>query len=159
MGGILFHTGVHSFDLVRLFSGREVKTVCCVTRKIGPAKTANHFSAILELDDGAGLATVSGCRGTASRTGAMEIAGEHGQLVGDHVLNTASLVQGKSAQVLATPSDIPTILETLRDFARVVIGGVPVPISLRDGLCAAAVAGACQRSAASGEPVAVPSIE
>lgn len=149
LGGILFHTGVHSFDLVRLFSGTVADRVQCADARVGEVSAVNHFSAVAVLETGA-IATVSGCRATASRTGAIELAGERGQLVGDHVLGTAFRVTGKTMEPLPLPEDRPTVVETIRAFARAVRAGAPMPIPFEDGLRAAALAEACGRAAASG---------
>jgi predicted dehydrogenase len=150
LGGILFHTGVHSFDLLRVFSGAVADRVRCVTARVGDVEAPNHFSAVVELDGGAVLATVSGCRATASRTGAIELAGERGQLVGDHALGTALRVTGRTTEPLTVGEDRPTIVETLMAFAGALRSGQAVPIPLEDGLRAAALAEACRNAAASG---------
>jgi predicted dehydrogenase len=154
LGGILFHTGVHSFDLVRLFSGASAERVQCVASRVGDVAAPNHFSAVAVLESGA-FATVSGCRATASRTGAIELAGARGQLVADHVLGTAFRVTGKTMEPLPLPEDRPTVVETLRVFGRALRAGTPMPISLEDGLRAAALAEACRNAAASGTAEAV----
>jgi predicted dehydrogenase len=154
-GGILIHTGVHSFDLVRVFSGMEAAHAFCRMAKVGGARLENNFSAVVELDEGAVLATVSGCRSTASRTGAIELAGETGQLIGDHVLGTAHLIRDRVATPLDVPPEVPTVRETLRDFARALAQGSAPPIALEDGVRAVAVAEACHRSAREGVRVEV----
>lgn len=156
-GGILLHTGVHSFDLVRHLSGMEPRDVFCRTSRVGEVRLENNFAALFTLGEGTALASVAGCRATLSRSGAVEIAGERGQLVGDHVANTAFRVEGRTWTPLALPEDLPTVREILRDFVRVVEGG-PVPITLDDGLQAAAMAEAAARSAESGRPEHVESM-
>lgn len=151
-GGILLHTGVHSFDLVRHLTGLEPRDVFCRTSRVGDVRLGNNFAALFTLADGAALASVSGCRATRSRSGAIEIAGERGQLVGDHVANTAFRVEGRAWTPLALPEDLPTVREILRDFVAVVEGSASPPITLEDGLQAAAMAEAAARSAATGRP-------
>jgi predicted dehydrogenase len=154
-GGILLHTGVHSFDLVRLFSGLEADEVYCRMEKVGDVELENNFSAVIELGRGEALATVSGCRATESRTGAIELAGEKGQLLGDHVLNTAHLVSERTATALPLPDDVPTVRATLEDFARALSAERGMPIPLEEGLRASALALACRRSALEGVRVQV----
>lgn len=153
LGGILFHTGVHSFDLVRFLSGLETVRVFCVTGKVDGAQADNQFAAVLHLDGArAGLATVSGSRATGGRNGAVELVGEKGQILGDHVFNTVHLARGRSAIPLELPQDRPTVVETLREFAEALKNDAPVPIPLSEGLRAVAVAEACAQSAESGTP-------
>lgn len=154
-GGILIHTGVHSFDLVRLFSGMEAEHASCRMTTVGGARLENNFSAVIELGGGSALATVSGCRGTASRTGAIELAGDTGQLIGDHVLGTAHLVQEREAMPLEVPPEVPTVREALRGFAHALVDGSAPPIPFTDGLRAVAMAEACRRSADAGTRVEV----
>jgi predicted dehydrogenase len=159
LGGILFHTGVHSFDLVRLFSGASAVRVQCVTGRVGDVAAVNHFSAVAVLDGNGALATVSGCRATASRTGAIELAGERGQLIGDHVLGTAFRVTGRTTEPLAVPEERPTVVETVAGFARALRAGSSMPITLEDGLRAAALAEACAAASVSGASESVARID
>jgi predicted dehydrogenase len=154
-GGITLHTGVHSFDLMRVLSGLEADRVSCEMAFVTTAKTEDNFTAVVGLGGGAALASVSGSRATASRSGAIELAGEHGQLIADHVFNTALLVQGSAASTLALPPAVPTVREALRAFAAAVRAGGAMPVPLEDGLRAVAIAEACYRAARSfhAEPV------
>jgi predicted dehydrogenase len=93
---------------------------------------------------------VAGSRATASRSGGVELAGEHGQLIGDHILNQAWLVRGTVASLLPVPEPVPTVRETLRSFIQALRTRGSLPIPLEDGLKAVAIADACYRSAASG---------
>lgn len=149
-GGVMLHTGVHSFDLLHYLSGLAVERVSCETATVGTARTEDNFSAALRLSGGCALASVAGSRATASRSGPIEIAGRDGQLIGDHVLNQAYLVRGTSATPLDVPPPVPTVRETLLDFARALASDGPMPITLSDGLRAVAVARACYAAAAQG---------
>lgn len=154
-GGVMLHTGVHSFDLVHHLSGMAVERVVCETASVGTARTEDNFSATLRLEGGAALASVSGSRATASRSGPIEIAGRDGQLIGDHVFNQAFLVRGTVATPVEVPPPVPTVRETLLDFGRALATGAPMPISLLDGLRAVAVARAGYAAAARGGSIAV----
>jgi predicted dehydrogenase len=154
-GGITLHTGVHSFDLVRLLSGREADRVSCEMASVRTAETEDNFAAVIRLDGGAALATVAGSRATASRSGPIELAGEHGLLVADHVCGTAAIVEGSQRTPLTVPSALPTVREVLRDFTQALQHGRPMPIPLAEGLRAVALADACYRSAAAGRAVPV----
>src|SRR5262249_54742652 len=86
-GGILLHTGVPSFDLIRSLTGREVVRVRCRTTRVATSRTEDNFAAIFDLE-GAGdaIVTASGCRATAGRSGLIDLACAGGQLVADHQL-------------------------------------------------------------------------
>ena len=159
LGGILFHTGVHSFDLVRYLTGAETTRAFCVTGKVDGAHADNQFAAVLHLDGGAGLVTVSGSRATGGRNGAVELVGEKGQLLGDHVFNTLYLARGRTSDPLEIPEDRPTVVETLRDFAGALGNDREMPIPLGEGLRAVAVAEASFRSAESGAAEAVTPVD
>ncbi len=157
-GGMILHTGVHCFDLVRLLSGLEVESVSCELSMVGTARSEDNFSVVLRLSDGVGLANVAGSRATASRSGGIEIVGEHGQLIGDHVLNSATLVQGTKVESLSLPAPVATVRAAVADFTEAVRRGAPMPIAFEEGLRAAAIAAACYRAAASHAAVRVESI-
>ena len=152
-GGNLLHTGVHSFDLVRVLTGQEPAAVVAKTARVYTRRTEDSFAALFTFADRL-LASVSGSRATSGRSGGIEVVGEHGQLVADHVHGWAYRFSGTSQQAIDVPPPAQTVLLVLRDFVRVV-GGAPAPITLTDGLRAVAMAEACYRSADSGssEPV------
>ena len=64
-GGIILHTGVHSFDLVRFLTGAEVTRVWCRTARAVTQRTEDNFVATLDLAGSDALVSVSGCRATA----------------------------------------------------------------------------------------------
>jgi predicted dehydrogenase len=154
-GGMTLHTGVHVFDLARLLTGMEAERVSCEMAKVGTAHTEDNFAAVIRFGGGAVLAAIAGSRATASRSGAIEVAGERGLLIADHVLNTAAVVHGSVATPLPVPPPAPTVLEVLRAFTAALHAGSPMPIPLEEGLRAVAIADACYRSATSGRAVAV----
>jgi predicted dehydrogenase len=157
-GGITLHTGVHSFDLVRLLSGLEVERVSCEMSAVGTVHTEDNFSAVMRLAGGV-LASVAGSRATASRSGAIELAGEGGQLIADHVLNTAHVVSGSTATPLPVPAPAATVRAVLEDFIAALQAGAAMPIPLEEGLRAVAIADACYRAARSGHAVPVHAVE
>jgi predicted dehydrogenase len=155
-GGIILHTGVHGFDLLRFFTGRSPVSAFAATARVATVKTEDTFVAALRFEGSPLLATVAGSRSTAGRSGWIEIAAERGQLCGDHVLGSAYRIDGTEKATIDTGPVVPTVAETLRRFARALASGAPVPIDLEDGLRAVAIAEACYRSAASGKPEAIP---
>ena len=148
-GGNVLHTGVHCFDLSRVLTGRDPVSVTCVGRSVYTKRTEDLFSASLTLEDGL-EATVACSRTTRSRNGLIELTGEKGQLVGDHVLNTLYAI-GENGRV-----DVPlgpprhTVFEMLRSVVADCRADRSPSIPYRDGLAAVAVADACYRSMGSG---------
>ena len=155
-GGVLLHTGVHSIDLLRLLSRREVTDVACVTSRIATRETEDNFVMLARLGGVPALATVAGSRGLGGRTGLIEAAGAGGQIVADHVRAEGSLVRGGERTRLAIAEFVPTVREVLRAFVASVTEGVPVPVTVIDGARSLAIIDACYRSAAmNGAPAAV----
>ncbi len=147
-GGNLLHTGVHGFDLLRWLSGEDPSTAFAEIGRVVTRETEDVFCAVFAFP-GPVIGSVGGSRATGARTGAIEIAGEHGQIVADHVHGVADLLIGGRREPLAVGERIPTVRETLRAFARVVRGDPP-PITLEDGSWAVAMAEASYRSAETG---------
>jgi predicted dehydrogenase len=155
-GGIILHTGVHGFDLVRHLTGREVARVWCRAARAVTRRTEDNFTALLELRSSDVLVAVNGSRATRGRSGLIDIAGEAGQLVGDHALGFAYAVHGRERTPIALPDQVPTVREVLRAFAALIGEGTAPPAALEDGACAVLIAEACGRAAAGdGGPVAV----
>jgi predicted dehydrogenase len=154
-GGITLHTGVHGFDLMSWLSGLDADSVTCQTATMRTQRTEDNFVATVRLGGGAALATVSCSRSAGARNGTIELAGERGTLLGDHVLNRAHRVVGTTSQPLPVGEAVPTVRETLRDFIDALRIGRPMPIPLAEGLRAVAVVDACYAAARSGRSCAV----
>jgi predicted dehydrogenase len=157
-GGMILHTGVHSFDLLRLLTGMEADRVTCQLGSVRTIRTEDNFAATIRLGGGAALAVVSGSRAAGGRTGYLEVAGEHGTLVGDHVGHRLHKVVGTTATAIPLCEPAPTVREVLRDFERALREGVPMSIPLEEGLRAVAIADACYAAARSGSTVAVEAV-
>jgi predicted dehydrogenase len=153
-GGIVIHTGVHSFDLLRHFTDTAPESVWCRTWRIDTRETEDNFVAEIVLG-GTMHGTVTGSRSTTARNGLIEIAGTGGQLIGDHVHRVAHLLRGRARTSIDVGPEEPTVLAMLRAFVDAVRGGSLPPISWDDGAAAVALAEACYRSAASGAAVPV----
>lgn len=151
--GIALHTGVHSFDLVRFLTGREVTRVFCRVARVETRHTEDNFLALLELEGSAALVAASGSRSTQGRSGLIDIACAEGQLVGDHLHGFAYAVRGLERTPIALPDPVPTVREVLRAFVRLVRHGEAPLGTLEDGARAVLIAEACLASAASGAPV------
>ena len=157
-GGTMLHTGVHGFDLVRFLTGQEVHRVSAEVSTAGRGPFEDNFSAVLQLSDNA-IGTLSGSRVTAGRTGAIEVAGDAGQIVADHVLRTAVFINGSSVTPIPLPPPAPTVAMTLKDFVTAVETGEAMPITLLDGLRAVALVDASYQAARTGHAVPVDALE
>ena len=153
-GGIVLHTGVHGFDLVRYLTGREALRVAAVTNAVATRDTEDNFGATIELDGGI-IASVSGSRATAGRSGSIEIAGRDGQLVGDHIHGLAARLIGATRTELPRPAAVMTVPAAMQELAAAIAAARAPAISLADGTGAVAIAEACYRSFASGRLEAV----
>jgi predicted dehydrogenase len=148
-GGNILHTGVHSFDLLRWLSGREVGAVAAQARSVCTTRTEDHFAAVLAMDRPGLLAQVSCSRLTDSRNGLIEATGEHGQLVIDHVLGSGYRLTSRGREDLALEAPRMTVRALLERLVEDARRDDAPPITFRDGLAAVAVAEACYRSVAS----------
>ncbi|HVN83575.1 MAG TPA: Gfo/Idh/MocA family oxidoreductase [Candidatus Binatia bacterium] len=154
-GGMVLHTGVHMFDLIRLLTGCEAARVSCEMNHIVTQRTEDNFSAVIAMEGGRILASAVGSRATQSRCGGIEVAGQRGALAGDHVLRRAYRIDGTTMIPLDIAPSRQTVPEVLRDFAAALRRGGPMPIPLEEGLRAVAIAEACYRASAAGKAVPV----
>lgn len=148
--GVLTHTGVHSFDLVRYLTGHEVRRVWCRTARAVTTRTDDNFLALLELTGCDTLVSVNGSRATLGRSGLIDAAARDGQLVGDHLLHTAYAVRERTRTELQLPEPAQTVCEVIRSFVRVVEGREPARASVEDGARAVLIADACREAARTG---------
>ena len=158
-GGTVLHTGVHAFDLLRVLSGLAPESVTCQLASVHTRRTEDNFVATVRLAGGEALATVTCARTAGARNGHIELAGERGTLVGEHVLHRAVQIRGTTEEPLPLGDSVPTVREVLRDFVAALRSGEPPPIALADGLRAVAVADACYAAARSGQVAAVQEID
>src|SRR5262249_55821433 len=158
-GGILLHTGVPSFDLVRWLTGAEVTRVWCRTARAVTVRTEDNFIATLELSGSDALVAVGGSRATAGRSGLVDAACRDAQIVGDHQQHWLHTVRGLTRTPVPLDDAAPTVREATRAFTRLVRPGEQPPGAPEDGARAVLVAEACMRSAATGLPVSVPALE
>ena len=153
-GGNLLHTGVHCFDLIRYITGLEPRTVTCQVRSVVTVNTEDNFTATLSLDrdgEAEALAMVTCSRTAACYNGLIEISGEKGQLIGDHVTGMLYRLGPDGREEVTVAEPVYTVMAALERFAHDWRQGASrPPISYRDGLAAVAVADACYRAAASG---------
>jgi myo-inositol 2-dehydrogenase/D-chiro-inositol 1-dehydrogenase len=154
----MLHTGVHGFDLLRFLTGQEALRVTALVSTSGRGPFEDNFSVVLQLSDNA-IGTVSGSRVTSGRTGAIEVAGDTGQIVADHVLRTAVFINGSTVTPIPLPAPAPTVTLVLKDFLTALETQRPMPITLLDGLRAVALVDAAYQAAHTGRSVPVALLE
>ncbi|UCD71539.1 MAG: Gfo/Idh/MocA family oxidoreductase [Syntrophobacterales bacterium] len=150
-GGIVLHTGVHSFDLLRFLAQGDAEEVSCKINRVVTRNTEDNFSAIMTFKKSQIIASVMGSRGTKGRNGSIEVAGENGQLIADHVHNYLYEIRGMERRSIELRKPVPTVYETLKAFYYSLSQEVPFPVTIDDGLIAVAMTEACYRSAETGK--------
>ncbi|HEY2385807.1 MAG TPA: Gfo/Idh/MocA family oxidoreductase [Candidatus Binatia bacterium] len=153
-GGIILHTGVHSFDLLRHLTGDEAVRVTAFASRVDTTETEDNFAATIEMGSGL-LALVGGSRATRGRSGAIELAGHEAQLSGDHVHGRAVRFVGTTSEPLPLGPPAQTVEATLVEFATALAARRAPSIGIADGAAAVALADACYRSIATGRTQAV----
>lgn len=154
-GGTILHTGVHMFDLLRYFSGDEVRRVYCETDRIFYEELEDMFVATLCLRRSKIRCVVDAARYTDGRSGRIEIVGEHGQLVGDHIHGYGLVIHGQEISPLEAPAPVQTVEHGIRAFVDAFLDDAEPPISALDGYQAVEIAEACYHAASSGEPISI----
>lgn len=155
-GGALRVTGVHSFDLVRHLTGAEAVRVSCEVFPAGyPAEADRAFAAVLRMEPGPILATIDNSRHSSGRSGRIELVGERGSLVGDHVRGELFRLSAEGTAPVPVAAPVHTVRECLRAFIAAARGEMPVPVTATDGRRAVEILEACGRSAAKGRPVRI----
>lgn len=170
-GGLYRDCLVHDFDAVRWVTGREVVSVYAVGTDAGlpgfrEAGDVDTAAALLTLDDG------TLCTATATRVNGagydvrMELAGEDGQFAVGLDARTP-LVSLEPGGPPAPAKPWPGFLERfgpayeaeLAAFVRAARGEIPNPCDGHEALEALRVAEACERSRATGLPVALAAVQ
>lgn len=151
-GGIVLNTGVHAFDLLRYLTGAEVADVRALATRSVTRDTDDGFAAVFRLEPGGILATVDNCRAVDGRTGRIEIAGERGQLRGDHIHRDLTRIEGRSRRELGPIPAVPTVVPTLDAFVRALGSGAPMPVTAADGIAALKVAETVAAATAAHKP-------
>jgi predicted dehydrogenase len=152
-GGAILHTGVHMFDLLRYFSGDEVRRVYCEADRILYEELEDTFVATLRLRHNNIRCVMDAARYAGGRSGRIEIVGENGQLMGDHVHGYGMLIRGRTALPLDIAAPVNTIPEALKAFLHAFRQEEPPPIDVVDGYRSIEIAEACYHSASSGDAV------
>jgi len=153
-GGSVLLTGVHLFDAARWVFEEEISTAWCRIEKVFNPTLEDFFVAVLRLSRSGALfiAEVSKC--TRSRAALLDVTGQAGQIWADYRNDEAYLIRGEDwKEINMEEKLVPTVRETLADFARCVNGKLPAPISVEDGLKTIEIAHACYESVATGSEV------
>jgi predicted dehydrogenase len=152
-GGVILQTGIHMFDLLRYFSDDEVRRVYCETDRIVYEELEDSFIATMRLRRSKARCLIDAARYTESRSGRIELVGEQGQLVGDHVHGYGMLIRGRELTPLDIPPAVNTIEELLKTFLSAILNDEDPPITVIDGLHSLEIAEACYHSSSSGSVV------
>lgn len=152
-GGVILHTGVHIFDLLRYLSGDEVRRVYCEVDRVMYDHLEDAFVAMLRLRRSNICCLVDAARYTGGRSGRIEVVGEKGQLIGDHVHGFGMRIAGRQTLPLPIPPPVNTVEQALRAFVQALRRNESPPITALDGLQAVEIAEACYHSASTGEAV------
>lgn len=152
-GGAILNTGVHGFDLFRFLTGAEPTSVIAETASVVTRATEDEFACVVRLEPGGILASLDNARTTQGRSARIEVAGERGQIRGDHIHRWLHRVEGRNETDLGPVPAGVTVPEALKSFVEVVVHGSPPPITAWDGLAAVEVADACSLSARLGRRV------
>jgi predicted dehydrogenase len=154
-GGTILHTGIHMFDLLRYFSGDEVRRVYCETDRIFYEELEDTFVATMRLRRSKIRCLIDAARYTTGRSGRIEIVGERGQLMGDHVHGYGMVIHGRKATPLDIPTPVNTIEHGLRAFLDAFVHDTAPPITALDGYQAVEIAEACYHSVSTGDAVEI----
>jgi predicted dehydrogenase len=152
-GGAILHTGVHMFDLLRYLSGDEVRRVYCETDRIFYEELEDTFVATLRLRRSKIRCVIDAARYTGGRSGRIEIVGEQGQLMGDHVHGYGMIIRGRQPVPIEISPPVNTIEQALKAFLHAFVHDEAPPISVLDGFQSVEIAEACYYSASSGDAV------
>jgi predicted dehydrogenase len=152
-GGAILNTGVHGFDLFRFLTGAEPRSVIAETASVVTRVTEDEFACVVRLEPGGILATLDNARTTLGRSARIEVAGERGQVRGDHIHRWLHRIEGRTETDLGPIPPGVTVPEALKSFVEVIASGSEPPVTARDGLAAVEMAEACALSARLGRRV------
>jgi predicted dehydrogenase len=154
-GGVILNTGIHMFDLLRFFSEDEVRRVYCETDRVFYEELEDVFVATLRLRRSKIRCLIDAARYTEGRSGRIEIVGERGQLMGDHVHGYGMIIRGRKATPLDIPAPVNTVEHGLRAFLDAFLHDEAPPITALDGYQAVEIAEACYHSVSTGDAVEI----
>ena len=168
-GGLFRDCSIHDFDVLRFVTGREVVSAFAV----GAVRGDERFAAAADIATGAALLTLDDdtlVTVTASRYngGGHDVRLEvHGSLgtIGVGYDETLAVTSAEAGVDWPRGPRVTTFMERFRRAYRAelaafteVVAGKPSPCTVEDALAAFRVAEACERSRATGRPVALAEI-
>src|SRR5690242_13282685 len=103
-GGIVLHTGVHSFDLVRLLTGYEITRVWCRTAQIITRETEDSFAMTCQFSNPSLLVRSTVLRLMIIVLGLSEMTGARCKLVTDHGYYSIYLVRRNERHTMPVQS-------------------------------------------------------
>ncbi len=146
-GGVSLQTAVHVFDALRFITGQEIVRVLARTQRRHTKQLEDYLIVLVELESGV-MGTINCSKVGTARSGGFEFIGGLGQLHGDHVLHSCTLVRGKGATLLDLQEPVSTIVPLLVEWLGFLRGEKENPIPSEEGVAAVRIAEACLRSAA-----------
>jgi predicted dehydrogenase len=153
--GSILLTGVHLFDLVRWLFDDEVSEVFCRSRRVLNQQQEDFFAASVMLERTGIHADLEISKYTRSRSCRIEVVGEEAQLFGDYWNNRLFVASGRDQHELEIGPQTYTVEATVRAFARALLAGEDMPITVEDGVRSLEIIEACYASARSGQPVSI----
>lgn len=155
-GGAMINTAVHGLDLWRHLSGAEIVAVSAEIARGATRHTEDLVAVTGRLEPGGIVATLLNTRVPRARSGRVEIVGERGIVVGDHVHREVVRVVDRRVVSREAVAPSPTLPATLRAFVEGLTTGRPFPVTTRDGRRVVEAARAALEAADSGRRVELP---
>lgn len=155
--GVSLQTAIHVFDALRFITGQEILRVLARTQRRHTKELEDHLIVLVELQNGV-MGTVDCSKIGAARSGRFEFIGSLGQLHGDQIDHSCTLIHKKGRTVLDSQEPVSTIVPLLTEWLGFLRGEQQNPVAGEEGVAAVCIAEACLRSAAreGWEPVKLP---
>lgn len=144
--GVSLQTAVHVFDALRFITGQEIIRVLARTQHRHTKQLEDQLIALVELENGA-MGTVNCSKVGAARCGRFEFIGGLGQLHGDQVHHSCTLIHNNRT-VVEVQEPINTIVSLLVQWLGFLRGEKENPVAGDEGVTTVRIAEACLRSAA-----------
>jgi predicted dehydrogenase len=145
--GVSLQTAVHVFDALRFITGQEIIRVLARTQRRHTKQLEDHLIVLVELQSGV-MGTVNCSKVGAARSGRFEFIGGLGQLHGDQVHHSCTLIDTKGPALLELQEPVSTIVPLLVEWLGFLRGEMENPVAGEEGVAAVRIAEACLRSAA-----------
>ena len=165
-GGMFMDMTIHDFDMLRYLAGCEADTVFVsaanlVDPAIGKEGDVDTALVTLTMKNGA-IALIDNCREAAyGYDQRVEVLGSLGQIATGNdtastaVLSTAGGVCAEKPLYFFLERYMDSFAQEMKEFICAIENGSPIPVGIEDGLQAALLAIAAERSLKEGRPVKV----